>query len=198
MCGGNDRMKPASMNRRRLLDAAHALFGTEGIRAVEFDRIADDAGVSKVTLRRHFRTKDELACAYLRDQDIRVRHELAPRDVDPVDQIMRIFEVIGAISCAPDFLGCAFVKAIVEYPNSAHPVRQAAATHRRWFRELLRDLLVAARHPQPERTADMLVLLRDGALVRGSLEAPRDAVALLRDAVVRILDDYAACDAHAG
>jgi hypothetical protein len=70
----------------------------------------------------------------------------------------------------------------------AHPARQAIADHRRWFRELLRDLLAADGRPDAERTADVLVALKDGLVVGFDLDDPAAVRALIRDAVTRVLD----------
>lgn len=41
-------------------------------------------------------------------------------------------------------------------------MRVAVADFRRWFRGMVRDLLAADGHPDAERTADLLLVLRDG------------------------------------
>src|ERR1700733_2647779 len=52
--------------RERLLEAAGELFYRHGIRAVGVDAIAEAAGTNKMTLYRHFASKDELVAEYLR------------------------------------------------------------------------------------------------------------------------------------
>lgn len=42
-------------------------------------------------------------------------------------------------------------------------VRIAVANHRAWIRGHFRDLLVVDGHPDPERTADLLMLVDAGA-----------------------------------
>jgi hypothetical protein len=74
--------------------------------------------------------------------------------------VMAVFDNVGELGRDPGYRGCPFVNAAAEYPDPAHPVRQAIAEHRRWFRDLLRNLLVADGHPDAERTADLLVALR--------------------------------------
>src|SRR5215213_6999971 len=51
--------------RERILQAARELFYRDGINAVSVDAIAAAAGTNKMTLYRHFSSKDELAAAYL-------------------------------------------------------------------------------------------------------------------------------------
>src|SRR5258705_7052649 len=52
--------------RARLLAVAADLFYRHGIRAVGVEAIAEAAGTNKMTLYRHFVSKDELVAEYLR------------------------------------------------------------------------------------------------------------------------------------
>src|SRR6478672_8211712 len=52
--------------RARILAAASDLFYRRGIRAVGVDAIAEAAGTNKMTLYRHFDSKDQLVAEYLR------------------------------------------------------------------------------------------------------------------------------------
>src|SRR5215204_6443778 len=60
----NDRISP----RERILAAASDLFYRHGIRAVGVEAIAEAAETNKMTLYRHFPSKDELVAQYLRCQ----------------------------------------------------------------------------------------------------------------------------------
>src|ERR1700686_119098 len=59
-----DRIPP----RQRILAAAGDLFYRHGIRAVGVDAIAAAAGTNKMTLYRHFASKDALVAEYLRQE----------------------------------------------------------------------------------------------------------------------------------
>src|ERR1700761_4524105 len=54
--------------RARILAVAGELFYRHGIRAVSVDSIAEAAGTNKMTLYRHFDSKDELVAEYLRQE----------------------------------------------------------------------------------------------------------------------------------
>jgi AcrR family transcriptional regulator len=60
--GNNEKIPP----RERLLAVAAELFYRHGIRAVGVEAIAEAAGTNKMTLYRHFPSKDELVAEYLR------------------------------------------------------------------------------------------------------------------------------------
>src|ERR671931_137360 len=59
------RQSAQSPPRERILQAARELFYRDGINAVSVDAIAAAAGTNKMTLYRHFSSKDELVAAYL-------------------------------------------------------------------------------------------------------------------------------------
>ena len=60
--GKNDGIPP----RERILAIATDLFYRLGIKAVGVNSIAEGAGTNKMTLYRHFASKDELVAEYLR------------------------------------------------------------------------------------------------------------------------------------
>src|SRR3974390_2133991 len=60
--GKDERIPP----RERILAVAADLFYRHGIRAVGVEAIAEAAGTNKMTLYRHFPSKDELVTEYLR------------------------------------------------------------------------------------------------------------------------------------
>lgn len=181
-------MTNESQARRRLLDTASRLFYAEGVHAVGIDRVIAEAGVAKATFYKHFPSKDDLVRAYVEEQDQLGRAAAAAlADEPPGTQVVALFARYGDAARDPGYRGCPFINAAAEYPDPASPVRQAIADHRRWLRGLLRDLLAADGHPDPTRTADLLVVLADGLLVSGELDDPARVRALGREAVARLL-----------
>src|SRR5215471_5243695 len=76
--------------RQRILAAAGELFYHHGIRAVGVESIAEAAGTNKMTLYRHFESKDELVAEYLRQEAAKADAywaALAARHPDPLSQI---------------------------------------------------------------------------------------------------------------
>src|SRR5258705_5378206 len=64
----SDALRP----RERILLAARDLFHRHGIRGVGVETIAEAAGTNKMTLYRHFDSKDDLIVAYLRGVAVEV------------------------------------------------------------------------------------------------------------------------------
>ncbi|MDT9594266.1 TetR/AcrR family transcriptional regulator [Nocardioides zeae] len=181
--------------RSRILTAARRRFYVDGIRAVSADRLIADAEVSKMTFYRHFRSKDDLVVAYLGEFVTEERAAMAESRAahagDPAAVLRAYAERIGTLSCVEGFRGCAFLNAAAEYADPTHPVRGVVQTHRAWLRGELADLLIelGVSAGRAERAADELQMLRDGAMVAGTLDGrPTEAAASLvaaGEAVVR-------------
>ncbi|MEV0828036.1 TetR/AcrR family transcriptional regulator [Nonomuraea rubra] len=174
--------------RTRVLETAARLFYGEGVHTVGIDRIIAEAGVAKATFYHHFPSKDELVRAYILDQSARQRGLAeSMREGSPRERLLAIFAFMCEFGAGPAYRGCAFVNTAAEYPDPAHPVRQAIAEHRRWNRDLYRDLLAADGHPDPERTADVLLLVRDGLVVGFDLDDPATVRAAVDETLARVL-----------
>jgi AcrR family transcriptional regulator len=164
-----------------IIQAAAVLFYAQGIRAVSADKIIAKVGITKVTFYRHFPGKDDLVVAYLerRAEWERNAVEAARRATagEPTEAFRLIAEGIGAESCTPGFRGCPFINAAAEYADPSHPVREVVASHRRWFKGVIEDILREIGVTDVAGAANQLVMLRDGAMVGGHLGDPQ-AVAL--------------------
>ncbi len=182
---------PKSPARTRVLDTATRLFYAEGVHTVGIDRIIAEAGVAKATFYHHFPAKDALVLAYLEEQSRMQQEAAAQLTADgPREKVLAVFDRMGQIGALEDFRGCPFINTAAEYPDAAHPVRKAVDAYRDWFRGLMRDLLDEAGVPGPdaERTADLLLLIRDGLTVACNIDTPAMPRPLVRDAVLRVLE----------
>ncbi|MGR6915311.1 TetR/AcrR family transcriptional regulator [[Actinomadura] parvosata] len=180
------RQSPA---RTRVLETATRLFYGEGVHTVGIDRIIAEAGVAKATFYHHFPSKDDLVRAYIVEQSTMQRGlaEGMREGSPPRQRLEAIFAFMCDFGAGLTFRGCPFVNTAAEYPDPAHPVRKAIEAHRRWNRDLYRDLLTAAGHPDPARTADVLMLIRDGLVVGFDLDDPATVKTAVEEALLRVL-----------
>lgn len=184
-------MSTPSAARQRVLDTATRLFYAEGIHAVGVDRIVTEAGVTRATFYRHFPSKEELVRVYIQAWDQEIRAEAAAglgSGLTAAQLLAVLVERLGQEMCGAGFRGCPFVNAAAEYPDPRHPVSRAIADHRAWLRELITRLLDGAGLSEPGRRADVLMLLRDGAMVGAALGDPAATAASLAGAVAELLE----------
>jgi AcrR family transcriptional regulator len=181
------RTGPAT--RERILSVANDLFYAQGIRATSADRIIEEAGITKVTFYRHFRTKGELVVAYLQAQS---RAEQAwmtsVHDAgDPLTSLRRVAAGIGTAGCQPGFRGCAFINAAAEFSNPDDPVRAAVDAHRDWIHREFAAIAAEAGVVDPESVGRQLVVLRDGGMVSGYLNDATELTASLEAAFTAVV-----------
>ena len=155
--------------RERILRAARELFYARGIRGVSVDEIAEAADTNKMTLYRHFESKDLLIAEYLkslaREADA-LWDELARAHAnDPLAQLRAFVERMGQMMAQSGDRGCALANAAVELPDKDHPARAVIEEHKTHQREHLASLCRAAGFEKPERLADEIFLLLEGARV---------------------------------
>jgi AcrR family transcriptional regulator len=164
--------------RERILKAAGELFYRQGIRAVGVDAIAEAAGTNKMTLYRHFPSKDELVAEYLRQF---ARHAESFWDRletehpgDPLAQLHAwVKHMAGDVICRGG-RGCALANAAVELAEKEHPARRVIEAFKKAQRERLTRLCRAAGLSDPELLADELHLVLEGARVSLQSVGPED------------------------
>lgn len=161
----SERLPP----RERIIAVARDLFYRHGIRAVGVEAIAEAAGTNKMTLYRHFNSKDELVAEYLRGLAAE-KHDFwsalkASHPDDPRGQLEAWLVAAAASVSDPKSRGCALANAAVELPEKAHPARCVIEQHKQNARETLAALCRRAGAERPELLADQLFMLFEGALV---------------------------------
>jgi AcrR family transcriptional regulator len=155
--------------RERILAVARDLFYRHGIRAVGVEAIAEAAGTNKMTLYRHFSSKDELVAECLRQvaakADALWDGIAAAHPGDARAQLAAWVAAMGAHLADVEERGCAMCNAAVELPDRTHPVRRLIEAFKSAQRDRLARLCAAAGAPQAELLADELFLLIEGARV---------------------------------
>lgn len=155
--------------RERVLAAAKELFYAHGIRAVSVDEIAAAADTNKMTLYRHFESKDRLIAEYLRglaaESDMQWEQLARQYPGAPRRQLEAWLEHLCEGMADPANRGCALANAAVELPEKDHPAREIIERHKIAQREHIAKLCCEAGFTEPEKLADEIFLLLEGARV---------------------------------
>lgn len=163
--------------RERILETADRLFYRDGFHAVGVDTVIAEAGVAKMTLYRHFPSKEHLIAAYLERADLQFWEWLdgAVRGTeDPEGRLVGMFEAIEKLVSSPRCLGCTFQGTAAEFPDRDHLGHRVAIDHKRQVRERFAELGRAAGLADPEQLADELLLLMDGGWVAARMFGPEN------------------------
>jgi AcrR family transcriptional regulator len=154
--------------RDRIAGAARDLFHKHGIRGVGVDAIAEAAGTNKMTLYRHFGSKDDLIISCLRDVALEAEAWWTQLETEhPCDPVAQLHAWIrGGAECVfDDERGCELANAAVELAETNHPARRVIEEIKTEHRNRLAKLCREAGIAQADLLADTLSLLLEGARV---------------------------------
>jgi len=163
---------------------------------VGIDLIIAESGVAKATLYKQFKSKDELIVAYMREGDVRwlewlqnAVSQLAPA---PEGQLMAVWDALEEWFSLPTFRGCLLSNAVVELAQTEHPARAALLEHKQRVRAYLETLAVQANIGNAGPTAEIWMLLLEGATVTAARERTPAAAGLARTVARSMLGPQAA------
>ncbi|HEY4455356.1 MAG TPA: TetR/AcrR family transcriptional regulator [Pseudonocardiaceae bacterium] len=176
--------------KQRVMHATVELLREGGLRAAAPAAIADRAGAGKMSLYRHFGSKDELIAEALRDNGERSREWILGSidDGDPRERVLAIFDRIAERAERGALRPCVYMMTRMEVPDEDHPAvpvtieykRHVVATLTAWLREM--------HHPEPEMLAQTISMLVDGCITRAVMIADARPVRDARRAVEVLLE----------
>jgi AcrR family transcriptional regulator len=183
----------ASDARERILDTAYELFSRHGIRAVGVDAIIDRSGVARMTLYRHFGSKDALVLAFLERREQRwtrdwLQRAIERRAVDPGERLLAIFDVFDEWFQREDFEGCSFINVLLEIAEPKHALHRASANYLARIRAFVEELATDAGVADAGGLAHKWHILMKGSIVAAS-EGDREAARRAREVAALVLGD---------
>jgi AcrR family transcriptional regulator len=155
--------------RDQLIDTALRLFAEHGYRATGIDTILKEAGIAKMTLYHHFKSKDELIEAALRRRDEEWRAWFKGRVEERAQtsraRLLAIFDVLEEWFRRRDYHGCSFCQAATEFRDPENAIHKLAAEHKRILHDYVERLAEGAGVRDPVKVADQVSVLIDGAVI---------------------------------
>lgn len=176
--------------RVKVLRTAGRLFRERGTHTVGVNEIADAAGVSKLTLYRHFDSKEGLIEAFLESvSDVMLRRferTATALGLSPEERILTIMDDERRRSPG-GYHGCPLLNTAVEWRGSEAPPGPIARAHLDRVGALLERLCDEAGLADPAAVASQLVLLLEGAIVVRLVGGREDSEQVARDAAAALL-----------
>ena len=177
--------------RRRIMDAAFECFNFDGIRGVSADTIIEHADVAKMTLYKHFPTKDALAAAYVRARSDQWMTWLMDRvnraGRKPSQRLLALFDALEEWFTSDNYFGCPFHRAAGEFPDLKHPVHKEVMRNKQELRQFVAQLVADAGLPQKAGLVEQLMILMAGSEVMANIEGPGRHAQVGRDTAARLI-----------
>jgi AcrR family transcriptional regulator len=185
------RSRATSDARQRLLETADRLFYRDGLRAVGIDRIIAEAGVAKMSLYKHFPSKDDLILAVLQHREDGVlaffRSAMERHSPKAKSPLRAFFAALKDFFKSPGFRGCPFQNAAVELADPDHPATAFVRGHKRRFSEFLGGLVEQTVGKAAAKVAPAINLLVEGAILTAVIQGNPDAADVARDAALKLV-----------
>ena len=180
----------AGTARERILETAAKLFYRDGFVSVGVDTIIAESGVAKMTLYRHFRSKDDLIVAYLKraDEQFWTWFDQSLGEGGPGEQLLHLFESLAGFVTSPACFGaCMFQHAAADFDDADQRARRLELEHKTAVLGRLLDLAQQAGASDPPALADQLLLLMDGAFVAAGMFGTRSPAAHVGTAAATLI-----------
>lgn len=189
--------KAATRTRRdQLLETATDLFYRNGCHTTGIDRILAEAGVAKMTLYKHFRSKEELVLAAAQRFHERLREDFENRvelhNQGPRQKLLAMFDFLADWCLRSDFCGCPSVNLAVQYPDHDDPIHQAVSEHKRVREHYISEIARQAGARDPGQLARELMLLIEGASVLQQVTGRSDFMQASRPAAEILIEHHLA------
>src|SRR4030065_2658431 len=105
-------MKIVTTPKDKLFQPAARLFYQHGYRAIGVDTIAAESGIGKMTLYRHYPSKDDLIVAFLHqsNEDFWSYFEQSTNDSATArEKLLAFFQALQNYAVSPECYGCPFI-----------------------------------------------------------------------------------------
>lgn len=178
--------------RDELVRKALDIFYKNGFHATGMDMLVRETGVSKTSMYKHFRTKDELILAVLRLRDENFRNWLYRRIEEladtPYTQLVALFDAVAEWFALPEFRGCMFIKANAEFQEPTNPIYVQSAEHKRMLGDYVAEIADKAGATDPQKLSRELMLLVEGAIVLSAMGVNSNAANDAKLAAISLID----------
>ena len=183
---------PRPNRRDHLINTAINLFCEHGYHATGIDKLLETAGVSKKTMYQHFRSKEELIYAALRQYDGVFRNNfmkaVESSAKTPKQKLIAVFDVAEHWFNDNKFFGCMFINAIGEYSEEDSPIRDISKQFKKHMWDYVRSLAEEAGAEKPKELADQLCLLLEGAIVTAQVSQKPNAAKTAKKMAKEMID----------
>ncbi|MER7690420.1 TetR/AcrR family transcriptional regulator [Streptomyces sp. NPDC097610] len=175
--------------RERLLDAAATLAFRHGV-SVGVEALCKAAGVSKRSIYQLFESKDELLAAGLEQRTAGFVALFLPGPDDersPRQRILHVFEQVESQAAMPEYRGCPYLAAQIEFKDEGHPARRVARRVKENLMAFFYSEAARGGSNDPGLLARQLSLVFDGASARAGTKAD-DLTGLVAPTLHTLLD----------
>ena len=179
--------------KERIIETASRLFYYDGYNQTGINKIIEEAGVAKASMYQHFRSKEDIAVAYLQRRHGSWMGNLAAfvsEAETPKDKLIASFDYLMDWLHSVEYRGCGWQNIITDLPEDHHKIKAQSVLHKNLVREWVHDLLNEEEGTTPqeaEQLGDEVIILLEGAIILSQIQKDDWPIKAAKSACVKVL-----------
>ena len=179
--------------KERIIETASRLFYFNGYNQTGINQIIAEAGVAKASMYQHFRSKEDIAVAYLKRRHIMWMgklNECVSRTDHKGGKVLGCFNYLTEWLTEVNYRGCGWQNIIADLPEDHTKIKDQAVLHKNEFREWIHDLIKEKNKysdKQAEKLGDEIMILIEGAIILSQIQKNDWPINTAKRACVRLL-----------
>ena len=179
--------------KERIIEAASHLFYFEGYNQTGINKILKEANVSKDSMYRHFRSKEDLAVAYLKGlyatwmEDLIVYVESKKTGEE---KVIASFDYLNTWLNEVEYRGCGWQNIYTDLPEDQNKIKDQVLLHKTLLREWVQNLLIEDKKrsaKESKELGDEIIVLLEGALITTQIQNDLWPIETAKRACIKLL-----------
>jgi AcrR family transcriptional regulator len=162
--------------KERVIKAASHLFYYQGYNQTGINQIIEESNVAKASMYQHFRSKEDIAVAYLAARHTmwvsKLLNFIANKKTNKTKLIASFDYLIEWLE-EDDFRGCGFQNIFVDLPEESHKIKAQVVYHKNELGTLVYELLNNETQYSPKEVKqirDEILVLMEGAIILSQIQ----------------------------
>lgn len=179
--------------KERIVETASELFYNQGYNQTGINQIIAEAGVAKASMYQHFRSKEDIAVAYLKQRHINwmgTLQDFVSTKGTNKEKLIASFDYLNNWLTEVSFRGCGWQNIITDLPNDHDKIKNQAILHkndvRAWVHKLMKEDNEYS-DEQAEQIGDEVIILLEGAIILSQIQKNDWPISAAKSAAVRLL-----------
>lgn len=185
-------MKKTSV-KERIIETASDLFYFKGYNQTGINQIIEEASVAKASLYQHFRSKEDIAVAYLQRRHIHWMSALTDfvsQEPTNTGKILAAFDYLQHWLKEVNYRGCGFQNIICDIPEDQQKIKDQVLKHKNDVKEWIYDLLktdgIYTKQKAESLGNEVLVLL-EGSIILSQIQKNDWPITAGKNAGIKLL-----------
>ncbi|OUR94619.1 TetR family transcriptional regulator [Flavobacteriales bacterium 34_180_T64] len=180
--------------KERIIETSSDLFYNQGYNQTGINQIIAEAGVAKASMYQHFRSKEDIAVAYLI-----ARHGMwmgkleacISKDSSGKGKVIGCFNYLIEWLTEVDFRGCGWQNIITDLPCDHVKIKDQAKYHKNELRRWVHDQLLKDENVESDEAkelGDQVFILIEGAIILSQIQKENWPITAAKNACIKLLN----------